>query len=225
MGVVVGLVGPGPGEVDVPCRCPADDGMVDELPAVIGVQACERERQTVRDRCPGDGHQLVRDSGAEPHVLQLTAGLQLRQPQSHRRREILARGYAGQPPNPDQRRQRVISIGPGPRLPPRLPDRSLTLQRRGQGAAGIGPGPASDSDEIIQNLPLAFFVARAYSPADALVISLRADNDNPWPIHHGPSSTRSRTRFASISKMRHAPHFASTIRESRRGLSPATRKN
>jgi hypothetical protein len=39
VGVIVAFVGPGPGQEQVPLAGPLDQGMVDEVTAVIGVQA------------------------------------------------------------------------------------------------------------------------------------------------------------------------------------------
>lgn len=64
------------------------------------------------DRGPGHSASAPPGLRAESDIPKLPEGLQLRQPQVRGRREILARRHAGQPPDPDQGRQRVVSTSP-----------------------------------------------------------------------------------------------------------------
>src|SRR5660397_26712 len=69
------------------------------------------------DRRPGHGQQLPLGVIVQPCGVELTVLDQFGQPQTHRRREVLPRGLAGERPHLDQQRQHVIPVRPRPRRP------------------------------------------------------------------------------------------------------------
>ncbi|EPR76652.1 hypothetical protein ADILRU_1137 [Leifsonia rubra CMS 76R] len=246
MGVIVGFVGAGPGEEQTTIPSPRDQGMVDALAPVIGIQPHQRERQpgldgghrldhppvgTILQRhvlrppgedichgqrvhefalqgrpavqhrvCfdeagsflvfvaglthlnrvaqqrprPGPGqadklgtvpgrfqHPIDRRPGylqqlrprmvREALLIKLTVLLQLRQPDPHRRSQILTARLTSKVPHLDQQLHRVIPIRRRPRRAFDRPGWSLPGFRGGQRPPRVRPRPPGRGDQLIQH--------------------------------------------------------------------------
>lgn len=62
--------------------------------------------------------------------------------------------HPGEPPHTDQDFERVIAVGPSPRLPLYRFGRTFAFPGRGRCPAGVGPGPPSHGDQLVRNQPL-----------------------------------------------------------------------
>src|SRR5664279_1723652 len=178
------------------------------------------------DRGRAHRHQLLTHLSVEPlsDLAQLTEGLQLGQGGGHDRGQVLPARLPDKRPHLDQDLEGVIPVRARPWLALDRPGRAPAPGRRRDRPPGIGPRPARDRDELVEHpapvLLRSALVLLRVLPRDLMTCRHRQ------PLTHPPSTPQRPKQdpgFASSSPVRHAPHFASTLGESRRGLavSPA----
>src|SRR5664280_241653 len=171
------------------------------------------------DRGRAHRHQLLTHLGVEPlsDLAQLTEGLQLGQGGGHDRGQVLPARLPDQRPHLDQDLEGVIPVRARPWLALDRPGRAPAPGRRRDRPPGIGPRPARDRDELVEHpapvLLRSALVLLRLLPRDLMTCRHRQ------PLTHPPSTPQRPKQdpgFASSSPVRHAPHFASTLGESRR---------
>ena len=167
----------------------------------------------------GHSHQLLAHRRAEPvsDLAQLTERLQLGHGRGHDRRQVLPARLPDQRPHLDQDLESVIPIRARPWFALHRPGRASAFGGPGDRAPGVGPRPTRDRDELVEHPTLVLLRGTRVLPG--VLLRDLMTRRHRQPLTHPPSTLqhpRQDPGFASTSPVRHAPHFASTLGESRR---------
>ena len=151
--------------------------------------------------------------------IKLTVLLQLRQPDSHRRGQILSARVPGKIPDLDQRLERVVAVAAAPWLAPDRTRRPLPMAGGHQRTPRVRPRPASCCNQLIQHHTLSLL--RRLPVLGRMLLRNLATCAHRQRLTHSPSTPQrpnDEQHFASNQQMRRPPHFAHTLREPCRPL-------